>query len=63
MWLAIFHGGSQIPPVRIALSASGVRGYAPAVALGGGRVGAAWNEAGHDDKGSAAVARVGRFLK
>lgn len=63
MWLAISLGAGHIPAIRIALSPTGTRAFSPSVALGGGRVGAAWNEARHGDQGPAAVARVGRWAR
>jgi hypothetical protein len=62
IWLALTIAGSQISPVRVPLSAPGVPSFMPAVALGGGRVGAAWNETRHGDTGPQAVARVGRIF-
>ena len=61
IWLALSAAGRQIPGARVMLSTPGVRAFAPAVAVSGGRVGAAWNEARHGGQGPTAVARVGRL--
>jgi hypothetical protein len=63
MWLAISVGPRHIQAVHDVLSGRGVRAYSPAVVIGAGRVGAAWNEAAHGDQGPAAVARVGRWTR
>ena len=63
MWLAISFGARHIPTMRLALSVPGVRAFAPAVAVGAGHLGAAWNEAPHGSQGPAAIARVGRWTR
>ena len=63
MWLAISVGPRHIQTVHDVLSGRDVRAYSPAVALGGGWVGAAWNEAPSGNRGAAAVARVGRWVR
>jgi len=61
IWLALSAAGRDIPGARVVLSVPGVRAFAPAVALSGGRIGVAWNEARHGGEGPMAVARVGRL--
>lgn len=63
MRLALFLGASHIPAIRLALSDTEIRAFAPAVAVRQGRIGAAWNEARHGTDGPAAVARVGRWTR
>ena len=63
VWLAISSVSGDIPGIRVALSASGIRAFAPAVAMRDGRVAVAWNEPRRGEFGPAAVARVGRIAR
>ena len=63
MWLAISVGPRHIQTVHEVLSGRGVRVFSPGVALGGGWVGAAWNEARQGNDAPTAVARVGRWVR
>jgi hypothetical protein len=61
--LALSATRGHIPDVRGAVSPSGVRAFAPLVALRDGRVAVAWNERGRADAPPAAAARVGTILR
>ena len=63
IWLAISLGAGHIPDIRMALSPAGIHAFSPSVAVGEGRVGAAWNEGRHGGQGPAAVAREGRWAR
>lgn len=61
--LALSATRGHIPTVRGAVSPSGVRAFAPLVALRDGRVAVAWNERRRADAPPSAAARVGTILR
>jgi hypothetical protein len=61
--LALSATPGHIPVIRGAVSPSGVRAFAPLVALRDGRVAVAWNEGRRADTPPMAAARVGTILR